>query len=160
MHLCAKLLQQQTLVSSWLYKPLLITAAFCMVLFGRLHSLHMLTQCLHQCCCGTRRCCGDVDHFDLAKWSFEKLGELKWGVLALQYRPVPCDYVPPHIAQPLKNPSPGIPDHIPYGAQRETRDWPELRSSSIQTRIVFDDSLQNGFYDASWKAWMQVCDVC
>jgi hypothetical protein len=41
------------------------------------------------------------------------------------------------------------------GAQRVTRDWPELRSSSIQTRIIFEDSgLENGFYDASWNAWV------
>eukprot|EP01025_Chloroclados_australasicus_P068414 TRINITY_DN94_c0_g1_i4.p4 TRINITY_DN94_c0_g1~~TRINITY_DN94_c0_g1_i4.p4 ORF type:complete len:192 (+),score=8.79 TRINITY_DN94_c0_g1_i4:235-810(+) len=41
-----------------------------------------------------RWCCGDMDHFDLSVWAFEKLTELRWGVLGLLYRPVPCNYRP------------------------------------------------------------------
>jgi len=26
---------------------------------------------------------GDIDHFDLSVWAFEKLADLKWGVIAL-----------------------------------------------------------------------------
>jgi hypothetical protein len=30
-----------------------------------------------------------------------------------------------------------------------------MRSSNIQTRVIFEDSgLENGFYDASWNAWV------
>lgn len=61
------------------------------------------------------RCCGDIDHIDLAKWSFEKLAELRWGVIPLRYRPVPCDYKPYKQALPLKNPSPPIPLYPPAG---------------------------------------------
>ncbi|KAI7842555.1 hypothetical protein COHA_003792 [Chlorella ohadii] len=30
-----------------------------------------------------RWCCGDMDHFDISVWAFEKLADLKWGVIAL-----------------------------------------------------------------------------
>lgn len=26
---------------------------------------------------------GDMDHFDISVWAFEKLADLKWGVIAL-----------------------------------------------------------------------------
>ncbi|KAF5842724.1 RlpA-like double-psi beta-barrel-protein domain-containing protein-containing protein [Dunaliella salina] len=41
-----------------------------------------------------RWCCGDMDHLDLSRWAFEKLAELRWGVIKLEYRAVPCDYQP------------------------------------------------------------------
>eukprot|EP00887_Chlorella_sp_A99_P004291 scaffold15.g4291.t1 len=62
-----------------------------------------------------RWCCGDMDHFDISVWSFEKLAELKWGVIELLYRPVPCDYQPVKPAPKPANPTPGIPP--PPGAQ-------------------------------------------
>eukprot|EP00983_Pelagomonas_calceolata_P119664 1160628-Pelagomonas_calceolata.AAC.4 len=37
---------------------------------------------------------GDIDHLDLSKWAFEKLAELRWGVIKLEYRAVPCDHQP------------------------------------------------------------------
>jgi hypothetical protein len=33
-----------------------------------------------------RWCCGDMEHFDLSLWSFEKLGDPKWGVIGINYR--------------------------------------------------------------------------
>lgn len=30
-----------------------------------------------------RWCCGDMDHFDISVWAFEKLADVKWGVIAL-----------------------------------------------------------------------------
>eukprot|EP01026_Neomeris_dumetosa_P080369 TRINITY_DN888_c0_g1_i2.p2 TRINITY_DN888_c0_g1~~TRINITY_DN888_c0_g1_i2.p2 ORF type:complete len:445 (-),score=53.72 TRINITY_DN888_c0_g1_i2:1750-3084(-) len=41
-----------------------------------------------------RWCCGDMDHLDLSVWTFEKLAEIKWGVIGLQYRQVSCDHKP------------------------------------------------------------------
>jgi hypothetical protein len=28
-----------------------------------------------------RWCCGDMDHFDISAWAFEKLADKKWGVI-------------------------------------------------------------------------------
>lgn len=42
----------------------------------------------------SRWCCGDINHFDLSQWAFEKLADLRWGVVAVRYREVPCDYRP------------------------------------------------------------------
>eukprot|EP01025_Chloroclados_australasicus_P008912 TRINITY_DN1330_c1_g1_i2.p1 TRINITY_DN1330_c1_g1~~TRINITY_DN1330_c1_g1_i2.p1 ORF type:complete len:380 (-),score=33.30 TRINITY_DN1330_c1_g1_i2:1662-2801(-) len=47
-----------------------------------------------------RWCCGDMHHFDLSVWAFEKLAEHRWGVVGLRYRQVPCDYVPYKPAPP------------------------------------------------------------
>jgi hypothetical protein len=41
-----------------------------------------------------RWCCGDMFHFDLSIWSFEKLADTKWGVIGVQYRRVPCTHRP------------------------------------------------------------------
>lgn len=30
-----------------------------------------------------RWCCGDMDHFDISVWAFERLASTKWGVIAL-----------------------------------------------------------------------------
>ncbi|EFN56233.1 hypothetical protein CHLNCDRAFT_51898 [Chlorella variabilis] len=62
-----------------------------------------------------RWCCGDVDHIDMSVWAFEKLADLKWGVIALKYRPVPCNYVPAKPAPKPAKVTPGIPP--PRGAQ-------------------------------------------
>ena len=35
-----------------------------------------------------RWCCGDMPHFDLSAWAFEKLADPKNGVIPLQYRKV------------------------------------------------------------------------
>lgn len=63
-----------------------------------------------------RWCCGDKDHFDISVWAFEKLADLKWGVIALQYRPVPCNYQPAKRAPKPAKVTPGIPP--PSGAVR------------------------------------------
>jgi hypothetical protein len=34
------------------------------------------------------------DHFDLSVWAFEKLADMKWGVISIQYRQVDCGYQP------------------------------------------------------------------
>ncbi|GIM02722.1 hypothetical protein Vretimale_7577, partial [Volvox reticuliferus] len=41
-----------------------------------------------------RWCCGDMYHFDMSTWAFEKLAEDKWGVIGIIARPVACDYQP------------------------------------------------------------------
>eukprot|EP01025_Chloroclados_australasicus_P038219 TRINITY_DN391_c0_g2_i1.p1 TRINITY_DN391_c0_g2~~TRINITY_DN391_c0_g2_i1.p1 ORF type:complete len:427 (-),score=42.61 TRINITY_DN391_c0_g2_i1:1719-2912(-) len=46
-----------------------------------------------------RWCCGDMNHFDLSVWAFEKLAEHRWGVIGLKYRQVACDYQPSKVAQ-------------------------------------------------------------
>ncbi|KAL4448260.1 hypothetical protein ABPG75_005479 [Micractinium tetrahymenae] len=56
-----------------------------------------------------RWCCGDMDHFDISVWAFERLASTKWGVIALQYRPVSCDYKPAKPAPQIAKPTPGIP---------------------------------------------------
>ncbi|KAF5842723.1 hypothetical protein DUNSADRAFT_5490 [Dunaliella salina] len=102
-----------------------------------------------------RWCCGDVDHLDLSKWAFEKLAELRWGVIKLEYRAVPCDHQPEKQAW-IDNPSEGNPKNPPSDAKRRTRDWPELRSKNIVPKVIFNDGwIQNGFKDVSWSAWMQ-----
>lgn len=44
---------------------------------------------------------------------FEKLADTKWGVLGIQYRAVPCDYVPENPAPAIANPFPG--EEPPFG---------------------------------------------
>eukprot|EP01026_Neomeris_dumetosa_P077057 TRINITY_DN829_c0_g1_i4.p1 TRINITY_DN829_c0_g1~~TRINITY_DN829_c0_g1_i4.p1 ORF type:complete len:469 (+),score=68.74 TRINITY_DN829_c0_g1_i4:175-1407(+) len=51
-----------------------------------------------------RWCCGDMDHLDISVWAFEKLAEMRWGVIGVQYREVPCDYKPDKVA-----PEPEVP---------------------------------------------------
>lgn len=53
-----------------------------------------------------RWCCGDVDHFDLSVYAFEKLASTKWGVIGIKYRPVPCYHNPWKKPKPLEPPSP------------------------------------------------------
>eukprot|EP01025_Chloroclados_australasicus_P005131 TRINITY_DN11455_c0_g1_i1.p1 TRINITY_DN11455_c0_g1~~TRINITY_DN11455_c0_g1_i1.p1 ORF type:complete len:540 (+),score=63.16 TRINITY_DN11455_c0_g1_i1:199-1818(+) len=58
-----------------------------------------------------RWCCGDMDHFDLSVWAFEKLADMKWGVIGMSYREVPCDHVPHKPAQPPASPFTAAPMH-------------------------------------------------
>eukprot|EP01023_Acetabularia_acetabulum_P026733 TRINITY_DN2534_c0_g1_i1.p2 TRINITY_DN2534_c0_g1~~TRINITY_DN2534_c0_g1_i1.p2 ORF type:complete len:196 (+),score=29.58 TRINITY_DN2534_c0_g1_i1:101-688(+) len=46
-----------------------------------------------------RWCCGDMNHFDLSVWAYEKLAEHKWGVIGIKYRQVNCWYTPWKKAQ-------------------------------------------------------------
>ncbi|GLC67580.1 atexp4 [Pleodorina starrii] len=41
-----------------------------------------------------RWCCGDMYHFDMSTWAFEKLAEDRWGVIGIITRSVACDYEP------------------------------------------------------------------
>lgn len=52
-----------------------------------------------------RWCCGDMDHFDISVYAFEKLADLELGVIAIMYRPVPCDHVPWKKPWPLQPPT-------------------------------------------------------
>lgn len=40
-----------------------------------------------------RWCCGDKYHFDMSSWTFEKLADKKWGVIALKFRELRVVYV-------------------------------------------------------------------
>merc|ERR1712129_277604 len=40
-----------------------------------------------------RWCCGDVPHFDLSAWAYDKIAERKWGVIDIDYRRVKCDHL-------------------------------------------------------------------
>jgi hypothetical protein len=33
-----------------------------------------------------RWCCGDMEHFDVSVWAYEKLSDVKWGVIGIKYR--------------------------------------------------------------------------
>ncbi|KAI3429474.1 hypothetical protein D9Q98_005566 [Chlorella vulgaris] len=44
---------------------------------------------------------------DISVWAFEKLADKKWGVIGIQYRPVPCNKLPDNPAPPISNPTPG-----------------------------------------------------
>lgn len=46
-----------------------------------------------------RWCCGDMNHMDVSVWAFEKLADLKWGVIGIKYREVPCGTKPAKPAQ-------------------------------------------------------------
>eukprot|EP01025_Chloroclados_australasicus_P038270 TRINITY_DN392_c0_g1_i1.p2 TRINITY_DN392_c0_g1~~TRINITY_DN392_c0_g1_i1.p2 ORF type:complete len:406 (-),score=57.98 TRINITY_DN392_c0_g1_i1:1727-2944(-) len=59
-----------------------------------------------------RWCCGDMNHFDLSVWAFEKLAEHRWGVIGLKYRQVPCDFQP-------SNPAPVPPEGPFWGEEPE-----------------------------------------
>ncbi|KXZ41810.1 hypothetical protein GPECTOR_276g724 [Gonium pectorale] len=41
-----------------------------------------------------RWCCGDMQHFDVSVFAFQKLADVKWGVIGIKYRRVPCDHQP------------------------------------------------------------------
>ena len=45
-----------------------------------------------------RWCCGDMYHLDLSVWAYEKLAEVKWGVIGVQWRDVDCAYRPSNRA--------------------------------------------------------------
>jgi hypothetical protein len=65
--------------------------------------------------CMQRWCCGDMDHFDVSVWAFEKLTDKKWGVIGIKYRRVPCEHKPENQAPAISNPSPW-PSQADWGA--------------------------------------------
>ena len=60
-----------------------------------------------------RWCCGDLYHFDLSAWAFEKLADTKWGVIGVEWRDVPCSHRP---AKPAAKPY-GTRTAMPSGYQ-------------------------------------------
>ncbi len=36
------------------------------------------------------RCCGDMRHFDLSQYAFDKLADSSQGVMGIRFRPVAC----------------------------------------------------------------------
>lgn len=59
--------------------------------------------------------CGDMYHIDLSLWSYEKLANVRWGVIALEWRDVDCAYKPAKRAR------------VPWGTQKSgperSRPW-------------------------------------
>ncbi|GMH45576.1 hypothetical protein BSKO_13533 [Bryopsis sp. KO-2023] len=37
-----------------------------------------------------RWCCMDMEHLDISVYTYDKLADRRWGVIGLEYRPVPC----------------------------------------------------------------------
>jgi hypothetical protein len=68
-----------------------------------------------------RWCCGDMYHFDLSLWAFEKLADTKLGVIAVEWRDVPCGNKP---NKPAKNPwgQRSGPDRSPPGGWNPAMD--------------------------------------
>lgn len=62
-----------------------------------------------------RWCCGDMQHFDLSTWAYEKLADKKWGVIGIEFRRVPCSYKPPKPAY--------APDPTPMGPFMGWKPW-------------------------------------
>ncbi|KAF8065858.1 EXPA32 [Scenedesmus sp. PABB004] len=46
-----------------------------------------------------RWCCGDMYHLDMSLWAFEKLADTKYGVIAIEWRNVPCTFRPAKVAR-------------------------------------------------------------
>ncbi|KAL6766931.1 hypothetical protein ACKKBG_A37945 [Auxenochlorella protothecoides x Auxenochlorella symbiontica] len=55
-----------------------------------------------------RWCCYDngMTHFDLSIWAYERLSDVKWGVMGIQYQEVPCTKAADNPAPPIANPTP------------------------------------------------------
>ena len=45
-----------------------------------------------------------MPHYDLSVYAFEKLADLSWGVIGINWRRVPCDHQPAQQAPPIANP--------------------------------------------------------
>jgi len=68
-----------------------------------------------------RWCCGDMYHLDMSIWAFEKLADTKLGVIAVEYRDVPCSHKP---SKPARNPwgQRSGPDRGPPGGWNPAQD--------------------------------------
>lgn len=68
-----------------------------------------------------RWCCGDMYHFDLSVWAFEKLADQKLGVIAVEHRDVGCNHKP---NKPARNPwgQRSGPDRGPPGGWNPAQD--------------------------------------
>ena len=104
----------------------------------------------------SRWCCGDGGsgqvHMDLSIWAFEKLASTSLGVIALDYREVPCNYVPENQAT-SDNPSPP-----------EKPEWFNAkRPDELQYVKRFDDNGQRqgsvNRIEKSEKPWAETVDV-
>ncbi|KAG1667547.1 hypothetical protein FOA52_014627 [Chlamydomonas sp. UWO 241] len=94
-----------------------------------------------------RWCCGERDHMDLSVWAFEKLADVKWGVIPIKYREVACTDTPRRKAIDPYGATPGqyAPAGTPY---HPTRDWPELHSGGEQD-VYRWGHVASGFVDSS-----------
>ncbi|GMH39372.1 hypothetical protein BSKO_07270 [Bryopsis sp. KO-2023] len=108
-----------------------------------------------------RWCCGDMDHFDLSIWAFEKLAEKKWGVIGLKYRPVPCDYEPSNPAPKPQHPhhGPPPPEPRPWWLPKKQNDQvhptpssPRISPHPKEPRSLFHGGIQNGWFTKQWNA--------
>lgn len=76
-------------------------------------SASVVVQIVDTCACyykgntqsNKRWCCGDMQHFDLSAWAFEKLADKKWGVMGIEFRRVSCGQQPSKPAY-APNPTP------------------------------------------------------
>eukprot|EP01025_Chloroclados_australasicus_P069664 TRINITY_DN985_c1_g1_i2.p2 TRINITY_DN985_c1_g1~~TRINITY_DN985_c1_g1_i2.p2 ORF type:complete len:386 (-),score=39.93 TRINITY_DN985_c1_g1_i2:2864-4021(-) len=119
-----------------------------------------------------RWCCGDMDHFDLSVWAFEKIAELKWGVISIQYREVACDYQPAKKAQIPPQGEHWGEEPSAYGASCPQNNFPvynrdetpapapapvQLSMSAGSAVVVYGDDGKGEFELNSWNA--QVWEV-
>ncbi|KXZ48619.1 hypothetical protein GPECTOR_26g522 [Gonium pectorale] len=95
-----------------------------------------------------RWCCGDMPHFDISIWGFEKLANIKWGVIGLQFRRVPCSYTPSRVAPAVPNPTPGEQPPANYNP-KIIRAWPDVANTSLAQ--VYDGGLKSGWKDESYN---------
>lgn len=98
-----------------------------------------------------RWCCGDsgLEHFDLSIWGFERLADTKWGVIGLQFRPVPCSYRPAKEAPRIANPTPGEQPPNSWNNKAPIRDWPDVANTT--TTVAYDGGLQGGWQEVSYN---------
>ncbi|KAF6266517.1 RlpA-like double-psi beta-barrel-protein domain-containing protein-containing protein [Scenedesmus sp. NREL 46B-D3] len=71
-----------------------------------------------------RWCCGDMDHLDVSVWAFQKLTDMKYGVIPIQYRRVDCGQQPANKA--YLNYDQMFPGEFPPKSQASSRgdfDW-------------------------------------
>lgn len=79
-----------------------------------------------------RWCCGDKNHLDMSVWAFERLaGDLKWGVIPIEYRGVPCDWKPGKEAPEISNPTPGEDSPPGWMDPQRGSDWRTWKADSI-----------------------------
>eukprot|EP01026_Neomeris_dumetosa_P055994 TRINITY_DN5111_c0_g1_i2.p1 TRINITY_DN5111_c0_g1~~TRINITY_DN5111_c0_g1_i2.p1 ORF type:complete len:330 (-),score=58.34 TRINITY_DN5111_c0_g1_i2:99-1031(-) len=91
-----------------------------------------------------------MDHFDMSVWSFEKLAEIKWGVIGLMYRPVPCNYrvtkpaaapAEPHWGEEPEAYGQSCPKYnFPIYSQQAEPQAPVLNPQSLVTAFAGPDS--------------------
>eukprot|EP01026_Neomeris_dumetosa_P053047 TRINITY_DN4730_c0_g1_i9.p1 TRINITY_DN4730_c0_g1~~TRINITY_DN4730_c0_g1_i9.p1 ORF type:complete len:413 (-),score=50.89 TRINITY_DN4730_c0_g1_i9:2292-3530(-) len=90
-----------------------------------------------------RWCCGDMDHLDISVWAFEKLAELRWGVIGLKYRQVSCDHKPDKVAPEPAHPFSATP--VIEGTTCPKYRFP-LKDDWIQVHLKYRERIQAAGY--------------